>query len=84
MFQRKTEVSHEQSARDPFHDMPVRTGLFRSKPQVAVHFKVETSAYKRHFGGRLADVENQATGLLIRALKQHIQFVDFVDSLVPE
>lgn len=47
------------------------------KPQVAVRFKVEASAYRQHFGTQAASVESHAALVVIQALKQHVQFADF-------
>jgi len=47
------------------------------KPQVAVRFKVEASAYRQHFGAQAPGVENHAAQVVLQALKQHVQFADF-------
>jgi hypothetical protein len=53
------------------------------KPKVAVHFKIEASAYRNHFGTSLANVENKAAEVVRQALQQHIQFADFSESASP-
>lgn len=50
------------------------------KPQVAVRFKVEASAYRQHFGARTSTVESRAADAVVKALKQHMQFADFSSS----
>jgi hypothetical protein len=47
------------------------------KPKVTVHFKIEASAYRNHFGANVANVENRAAEVVRQALRQHIQFADF-------
>lgn len=53
------------------------TALSGGKPQVAVRFKIEASAYRNHFGAGVANVENHAAEVAMQALKQNIQFADF-------
>ena len=48
-----------------------------NRPQVAVRFKIEASAYRQHFGGQTANVENHAAQLLVQELKRHVQFAQF-------
>jgi hypothetical protein len=53
------------------------------KPKIAVHFKVEASAYRKHFGASLANAETKAAEVVRQALRQHIQFADFPPSSEP-
>lgn len=47
------------------------------KPQVAVRFRIEATAYRQHFGASVANVESHAANAVTQALKQYIQFADF-------
>jgi hypothetical protein len=51
------------------------------KPQVAVRFRIEASAYRNHFGAGVANVESHGAEVVRQALKQHIQFANFAASI---
>jgi hypothetical protein len=50
------------------------------KSQVSVRFKIEASAYRQHFGTLVGSVEDRAADVVVQALRQHIQFADFISN----